>query len=131
MKLFAIVIYTLVLVSFLTIHTFFIIYLIQKKKTTTRILSWINMAIILLATYAILIFPTNYLDQSSFFSNLNDIQNVFFMLYLIGLFLYQVFEAILLRKVKDYQLHAIFLSFLSRAISVLFFMAYLAIYTLP
>lgn len=131
MKLFAIVIYTLVLLGFLMIHTFFIIHLIQKKKTTIRILSWINLAIILLATYAILIFPTNYLEQSSFFSNLNEIHNVFFMLYLIGLFLYQVFEAILLRKVKEYQLQAIFLSFIARAISVLFFMAYLAIYTLP
>ena len=131
MKIIAIIAFTIVLISFVLIQVSYMLKIYKNQLDEARKTSWVSLFLISIATYILFVFITEYLGQDSFESNLNQIQNLIFMLYLVLIFLVQMIESINLRKKADKLGMLIVIPFLTRGMSVLYFMSYLAIYTLP
>lgn len=128
MKMIAIIGFSVLLLIYMVIQ---MLYLKNIKEEKARKLSWIQLIIISVGTYLVLVFPTYYLNQDTFSSNLNRTQNAIFITYMLIIFIIQIYESIQLKH-KDLNLGILgYVPFISRAISILFFMGYLAIYTLP
>ncbi|MDY0338667.1 MAG: DUF2663 family protein [Acholeplasmataceae bacterium] len=131
MKIIAIIAFTIVLISFVLIQVSYMLKIQKNQFDEAKKTSWSSLFLISIATYILFVFTTDYIGQDSFQSNLNQIQNLIFMLYLILVFVVQIMESIHLRKKEDKLGMLVIVPFLSKAMSILFFMAYLAIYTLP
>lgn len=131
MKPIAILLFTIIFLLFIIIQTFILISINKMYINRAKLLGWINLVIIGIGTYATFIFLTDYLSIESFSSSLNTTQNILFILYMLCLFIYQVFESIQLKKVKESNTSIVLLSLVARAISMLYMMAYMSIFTLP
>ncbi len=131
MKTIAVILFTIILISFWMIQSFVLKYLYSNRIEQAKKLSWISLIVMLIGTYAVLAFIPNYLNQDSFSSDLNEIQNAIFIVYLAFMLFYQFFESYRLRKIDGKIGIVSYIPFISRAISILFMLGYLAIYTLP
>lgn len=131
MKTIAIISFTIVLISFWMIQSFILKSIHSNQIEQAKKLSWISLIVMVVGTYVVLIYIPHYLNQDSFSSDLNEIQNAIFIIYLVCMFIYQFFESYHLRRI-DGKLGVVgYIPFISRAISILFMLGYLAIYTLP
>jgi hypothetical protein len=131
MKTIAIIVFSTIFLSFIINQSFILKHINSNNLKRASKSSWIGFVVIFMGTYAVLVFPTFYLDQDTFSSNLNDTQDLIFMIYLVGLLFLQILETSRIRKIEEKLGIVSFVPFVSRAISIAFMLGYLAIYTLP
>ncbi|MBN2299654.1 MAG: hypothetical protein JXC31_00535, partial [Acholeplasmataceae bacterium] len=99
MKTIAIISFTIVLISFWMIQSFILKSIHSNQIEQAKKLSWISLIVMVVGTYVVLIYIPHYLNQDSFSSDLNEIQNAIFIIYLVCMFIYQFFESYHLRRI--------------------------------
>ena len=126
----AILSFSVILISFLIIQSFILKHIYDNNVERAKKSTWSALFVMLFGTYAVLFFITEYLNQENYESNLTITLEVIFIVYLMILLVFQVFETIKLRKMESIGMLG-FVPFISRAISILYMLAYLSLYTLP
>lgn len=130
MKIIAILSFTAILISFLIIQSFILKHIYDDQVERAKKSAWTSLVVILVGTYAIMVFITEYLNQENYESNLTISLEAIFIVYLMVIFAVQLFETLKLRKMEKIGMLG-FVPFISRAISILYMLAYLSLYTLP
>lgn len=130
MKIIAILSFTAILISFLIIQSFILKHIYDDQIERRKKSAWTSLVVILVGTYAIMVFITEYLNQENYESNLTISLEAIFIVYLMIILAFQVFETLKLRKMEKIGMLG-FVPFISRAISILYMLAYLSLYTLP
>ena len=130
MKVFIIIIYSIVMVSFFILQGFISKHIIQSDVDRAKKSAYRSLFIITFGLFTLLTFIANYTDQYEYMSNLNETQNFIFILYMLGLLTYQIFETYKLRRTGESLFFLPFVSLLAKAFSVIYMLAYLDLYTL-
>lgn len=130
MKIIAILSFTAILISFLMIQLLILKHMYGDQIERGKKTAWISLILMIIGTYAIMVFITEYLNQENYESNLTMSLEAIFIVYLMVIFAVQLFETLKLRKMEKIGMLG-FVPFISRAISILYMLAYLSLYTLP